>query len=233
MGIYRGPYQGQGYIYDGVILSLDAADTRSYPGTGSTWFDLSPIGNDQPLAGGLTTSNIGGAIAMNLDADGKKVLNGPLAGQTQQKEFSMESWYYPAASELPTSTDSYKTIIQLTGGSQKFHSWRTTLRLNSYSYNTSPPGYHHTGAAVPRETWCHMATVYDLNDSKCYQWTNGVKTFQTTSGTPLLNTGVYLMGAGANRQLSGGVAVLRVYNRALTDEEVLFNFNNSRRRFGI
>ena len=34
-------YTGPHIVTDGLILSLDAASTRSYPGTGTTWYDLS------------------------------------------------------------------------------------------------------------------------------------------------------------------------------------------------
>jgi hypothetical protein len=36
----------QKYNRDGLILHLDATDVDSYPGSGTTWFDLSPLGNN-------------------------------------------------------------------------------------------------------------------------------------------------------------------------------------------
>lgn len=232
MAIFRGPYQGQGYIYDGVILSLDAANPDSYPGTGTIWYDLSPLGNNIELFVGLTTTEIGGVVAMNIDIDGKYAA-GDCAGQAAG-DSTMESWYYPSAVDTPGGTDTTATIIQTPGGNAKYHVFgRSNRKLYTYSYGTSPAGYHFTGASVPREVWCHMVSAYDLDNSKLYQWTNGVKTSVTTSGSPTASTGVSIGRQTANRQLAGGVSVIRIYNRALTDEEVLFNFNNSRRRFGI
>src|SRR6056300_111169 len=38
-------------VRDGLVLHLDAANVKSYPGSGSTWFDLSGNGNNFTLAG--------------------------------------------------------------------------------------------------------------------------------------------------------------------------------------
>jgi hypothetical protein len=41
-------------VQDGLVLWLDAADSRSYPGTGNTWYDLSPSNNNGNLNYGVT-----------------------------------------------------------------------------------------------------------------------------------------------------------------------------------
>ena len=42
-------------VTDGLILHLDARNPASYPGSGTTWFDLSGVGNNFTLdAVGLT-----------------------------------------------------------------------------------------------------------------------------------------------------------------------------------
>ena len=34
-------FTGPNIVQDGLVLALDAGSTRSYPGTGTTWYDLS------------------------------------------------------------------------------------------------------------------------------------------------------------------------------------------------
>ena len=46
MGVSAGP----DLIQDGLTLSLDAADRNSYPGSGTTWTDLSSLGNNGTLS---------------------------------------------------------------------------------------------------------------------------------------------------------------------------------------
>jgi hypothetical protein len=41
-------------ITDGLVLYLDAANTRSYPGSGTVWTDLSRVGNNGTLTNGPT-----------------------------------------------------------------------------------------------------------------------------------------------------------------------------------
>ena len=47
MGIKRGPTP---IVTEGLVLYLDAANYRSYPGSGTDWIDLSGYGNHATLA---------------------------------------------------------------------------------------------------------------------------------------------------------------------------------------
>ena len=53
MGIGYGPR----VITDGLVLALDAADVSSYPGSGTTWTDLSGNGNNGTLVNGVGYDN--------------------------------------------------------------------------------------------------------------------------------------------------------------------------------
>ena len=46
-----------GYVTSGLVLYLDAADTKSYPGTNAAWYDLSTSQNNGTLTGGVSYSN--------------------------------------------------------------------------------------------------------------------------------------------------------------------------------
>ena len=56
MGVFAGPEINE----DGLILVLDAGNTKSYPGSGTTWSDLSGNGNDGTINGATHTSGTGG-----------------------------------------------------------------------------------------------------------------------------------------------------------------------------
>jgi hypothetical protein len=49
-------------VTDGLVLCLDAANARSYPGTGTTWTDRSGNGNDGTLTNGPTFDSDNGGI---------------------------------------------------------------------------------------------------------------------------------------------------------------------------
>ena len=44
---------------DGLLLCLDAANIKSYPGTGNTWFDISGNGRNANIRSGVEFSNNG------------------------------------------------------------------------------------------------------------------------------------------------------------------------------
>jgi hypothetical protein len=57
---------GGNIITDGLVLLLDAANSKSYPGTGTTWTDLSRSGNNGTLINGPTfNSGNGGSIVFD------------------------------------------------------------------------------------------------------------------------------------------------------------------------
>jgi hypothetical protein len=59
-------FTGPNIITDGLVLALDAANNRSYPGTGTTWSDLSGNGNSGTLTNGPTfNSGNGGSIVFD------------------------------------------------------------------------------------------------------------------------------------------------------------------------
>jgi hypothetical protein len=58
---------GPDLIQDGLVLCLDAANTKSYPGSGTSWVDLSGNGNNGTLTNGPTFSSTNGG---NIFFDG-------------------------------------------------------------------------------------------------------------------------------------------------------------------
>jgi hypothetical protein len=54
MGFFRGP----NIVRDGLVLALDAASPRSYPGSGTTWYDLSGNGNNGTLVNSTFSNNV-------------------------------------------------------------------------------------------------------------------------------------------------------------------------------
>ena len=49
-------------VTDGLVLALDAGNTKSYPGSGTDWYDRSGNGNDGTLTNGPTYSSDDGVI---------------------------------------------------------------------------------------------------------------------------------------------------------------------------
>jgi hypothetical protein len=218
-------------VRSGLLVSLDAGNSQSYPGSGTTWTDLSGMGNNITINGGATTSTFAGATAFNLDADGKW-FSGTLTGTMPSTNATLEAWIYPAASEV-TSGDR-GTIILLSGGSGIYMSWnKGNGYLSNYWYSHSPEGYHETNGPSSRGAWTHWCSVWNNSDGKLYQYVNGSVNSVSTSGNASTGTSLSIGREGSSRQFSGGIAVIRIYNTALTSAQVLQNFDAIKRRFGL
>jgi hypothetical protein len=54
-------------VTDGLVLNLDAGDPRSYPGSGTSWTDLSGNGNTGTLTNGPTYNNANGGTLFLME----------------------------------------------------------------------------------------------------------------------------------------------------------------------
>ena len=83
----------------------------------------------------------------------------------------------------------------------------------------------------------HISATYDGMQQKIYQ--NGVlvNTVNTTLGIgnpPSYNLVIGALGhAPATYNLNGNIYLARIYNRALSSEEILQNFNTTKKRFNL
>jgi len=112
-------------------------------------------------------------------------------------------------------------------------SWnKSNQKLSSYWYDRNSNGYHESGASMQRYQWHHLCSVW--TGSQLNQFTDGVKTVVSNiTGNSPTGTNVEIGMESIGRQFAGGIAIIRIYNSALTDEEVYQNFNASRARFGV
>ena len=56
-------------VTNGLVLCLDAANSKSYPGSGTTWTDLSGRGNNGTLVNGVgyNSGNLGSLVFDGVD----------------------------------------------------------------------------------------------------------------------------------------------------------------------
>lgn len=106
--------------------------------------------------------------------------------------------------------------------------WRTYNNPSSYTSLTAASSYLSTTA------WSHVVATYASGSKKIY--VNGVEVASDTSTGTLAtnNTGMFIgeYGSGGYRY-NGSIGSVRVYNRALTQEEIIRNYNAQRGRYGI
>jgi hypothetical protein len=216
MGVKVGPR----IIQNGLILDVDAAVPRSYSGTGLTANGL--IGG----IGGTLVNGVGFGTTNNgfFTFDGSNdYINFGNSSTLQQTSGTISAW---AKTSAPGG--SYRGIIAKQGAYGLFY---VTGQL--WIYDWVADFGRSTGIDIADNTWKNVVLTYQSgvsNGTRIY--INGVSVLTTTI-TVLNQTGNLFGGAEANagQYAACQISSFNMYNRALTAQEVLHNYNTTKGRF--
>lgn len=226
---------GPSIVQNGLIVNLDAANVSSYPGSGTTWYNLGSNGGSVSQGGAYMPAwgSLGGAVCFNFNQVGAYFINNSFftsAFPTPASALTIDVWIYPAASEL--SAGDRGNICRANNGNAFYMSWnKSSQAMSNYWYGKTNEGYFESGAAVSRSLWSNFVAVWYPNI--LYQYTNNVQTSANTYGFNANTTNGLQIGWEADsRQFSGGIAIIKMYNRALSSQEVNQNYQVTKTRFG-
>ena len=214
-------------VSSGLVLYLDAANARSYPRTGPTWFDRSGNANNGTFNGGVGYSGSNfGTLTFDGTDDYVACAN---AANNQITVGTISAWI-----NANNGNAGYNGIIV------KQSAWGLFVTDNKLlTYDWGNTAGRDTGITVGNSTWNYVAM-----------------TFTETIGTPSNNTIVYLNGSpvltttvkhsnhGIELQIGGGgisnsqyfggnISQVSIYNRALTATEIAQNYNALKGRYGL
>ena len=213
----------------GLTAYYDVMDPACWVDGSSTLYDLASSSN-LTAYGSITKSTFGSAIGWNFNAVGK-YFQGSIATQAD-KNLTIEAWLYPAASEVVAGDRG--TIVILSGGQSAYMSWnKGNQYLSNYWYSHSPEGYHETNGPSARGAWHHWCSVWDYQQGYLYQYVDGSVRKVDTVGNAAHGADLRIGKESDDRQFSGGMAVIRIYRRALFPEEVYDHWYAEKGRFGV
>jgi len=243
-------------VQSGLVMNLDASFKSSYPGTGTTWTDISYNGNNGTLTNGpVFGTSSGGQIAFDGVNDFAKI---PL-NLSSYSQITVEIWY------------------KMNPGGSNLAAWGGMLWEHSSDWNSNPGAFglavnsggcsndlnlmhtnHNGGSGAINyqfnsgTTWsCHVNIFSNIADStgrlvyvngqlKPFVLTNtcsGVAfstSTATTNSTAFRNDFLYLSSRnGQSGFINGNIGLIRIYGRKLSATEVLQNFNATKSRFGL
>ena len=226
-------------VSDGLIFCVDAGNTKSYPGSGTVWSDLSRTQVTGSLTNGPTfnTSN-GGSIVFDGTND-NVVFSNTLGNNISN--ITLEAWVILNRTNITTNVDH----IVSKGNSGDFQYALRVVNVNSngsvsvLAWQADGNDYTYANSITPLNDgkWHHIIGVIQEGVSATL-YVDGVskQTRTTLDGTwNKTGSGSFMIGGradGAN-YLTGSVASVRVYNRALSATEVLQNYNALKGRFGL
>jgi hypothetical protein len=221
---------GPNTVTSGLVLELDAGNIKSYPGSGTAWYDKSGYANNGTLINGPTFNNANnGSIVF----DG--VDDYAITSQSQSfDDFSVCAFFKDTASTgyarivdaryrdgFWFGRDGSPGVSNRYGGGCK--------QTAGYNFITLTAGQWHFLAMTRSGT---TLTVYG----------DGITNTNTTTGGSgptalhLLSVGATINDGDPTPQrdwFTGNISSVQIYNRALSAPEVLQNFNATKTRFGI
>ena len=216
-------------VTDGLTFTIDAANKRSYPGSGTTWFDIVGSNNATLTNGPTFSTDNSGIISFDGSNDIVTVPNQLLFADPQNL------------------TVEYFINILDTNGDQLYGIFSNSKRLyhgvyNGYwdigyggtAWNTSS----NTNKQILVDGWNHVTFTVTGGTAKIYiNAVANTRTITDTSGFNFSSGDLYGIGGFMNPSYNNGysgvnkLSYLRVYNRGLTAAEVTQNYNVLKDRF--
>jgi hypothetical protein len=236
-------------VVDGsLVLWLDAGQTTSYPGTGTTWTDLSGKGNNGTLTSGPTyNATNGGSIVFDGTNDYVTASNAVRIGGKNVSCTVDIAFYLPSGGGGWLVTNERESN---NNGQGWYWCDNTQLYFSQHSSGNPPYEYKCTASGtgfsnIRINGWniVSFSVNVGITSMSCNFMINGYSetitnnslVFDGTESTTDDNIDIgrfrnYIYGTTyANVR----VASLRIHNRALATDEMTTNFNALRRRYGI
>jgi len=210
---------------NGALLYLDAGQSASYPGSGTTWTDLSGNGRNGTLTSGPAYSRAdGGSIVFDGVNDYVQCSGSPTVTAA-----TFLVWMRRNGPQ-----DDYDGILYSRGSAATGIGFFSTTNKISYTWNDAANTWGwDSGLTIPDLTWCMVAvsvtstsaTAYLCQSSGITSATNTVNHTSTTLDD--IKIGLDDL---ASRYFNGRIATAVIYNRALSADEITQNFNALRGR---
>lgn len=219
-------------VTDGLVLCLDAGNTKSYIGSG-TWSDISRGGNNGTLVNGPTFSSLNGGSILFDGIDDYVDLGGSLNLK-------------PTTSITVSTWIRFNAMVANVRVLSDWHQSGATDRWTFYIANSNTVWWYlktlsSGDAEVPfspvlLNTWYNFTGVY--NGISQIFYVNGVF-HNSIPKTGVMNTSTTTQPIRLGGQVSAGghhngnISTTLIYNRDLSATEILQNYNATKTRYGL
>lgn len=219
-------------VTTGLQLNLDAGDAASYPGSGSSWTDLVSAKVFTLYNSPTYSSNNGGYL--NFDPASSQWADATSL-PSSLANWTVEAWHYYAGTNNNGSpcivTEAYAGgPINYTVGNCTDSSPNLQVGYwDGSSFHPTPQG-----TVLTAGQWYQVVGTYDGTANRLYLNGAFVSSTASTSAAQSGGAGIRLMRRwDADQYWGGRLAIVRIYNAALTTEQISGNYNANRSRFGI
>jgi len=237
-----GLIEGRPWIYSivtsGLLLQLDAGDSASYPGSGTTWTDLSTYQNDATLTNGPSFISSGSASYLSFNGTNQFA---PVTTSKMNVTYTGKTTMFAIRTvNANTGNAIYRNLF---GGST------AARNFNTYMYHISGTTWRLHLSTGPASPWAYSASSsFTVTDNQwivvaATQTTDGVVTYYVNGqpiGTPntgvtfyqFINSGIEAV-ARSDNYWRGDIGSVAIYGQALNASQIQQNFNALRGRYGL
>lgn len=231
-------------VRNGLVLHLDAANPKSYPGSGNTWFDLSGRNNHGTMTSVTYDSTNNGNMLFNNGADSVQVAHNSdfnfSSVMTISTWIKVNSFNVSLIYNIVSKKPSYNST-QIGWMCQYDYRTNGVLQFrnnNGTVLNDSTPTANLNNTALLNQTVNYVNSVWVISGSSVVYYINGVNRgtgtaayTNTDSSTP-----IYIgktVGSLGDDAILSNISNVSIYNRPLSATEVYQNFEALRGRYGI
>jgi hypothetical protein len=237
-----GSYAGPEIADSGLLLYLDANNTKSYPGSGTAWYDLSGNGNHFTIYNGVTYSN--GALV--FDGVNDYASSDSNINFTSLSSVTIEIWLkctntvdgmaFEHTANWNTNAGGLGLYTNSTGGTQ----YTNLLHTN---HNTEIARNYLFAMGT---TWNSHVNIYSIISDATGRltYTNGASqsfaaisydtTTTTSAGGSFANSKMYLASRGGTGAfLNCSISAFKIYNYKQTAAQIAQSYSALRGRYGL
>ena len=215
-------------ITSGLVMCLDAKNPRSYPGSGSVWYDASGNGYNC-VFGSTPTWNSSGWFTFNGSSNYGTITNSPTINWASAQTVLIVMNH--------TNTDNRRNVWNQAYGGYGTWTHEGGNYFNYYYGNAgadTTPYTALTGGSTPTNTWYSMCITRSTSTVTWYQNTTVQSSMGNPYGTLANTTANITIGLGyTGVYWAGNISMILAYTRTLSSDEVEQNFNALRGRYNI
>ena len=221
-------------VSSGLELYYDPSNSASYPGSGTTLFDLSASGVNATISGSPTDAGNWFTFTGT-----QSIQTGNLFGLFSGWQHSLEIWVRPtiACCAFSDCGSSSYTSSGFHNTGLEFYNVGPFVINNAMLWNGAVTRVG--GGTTPLNNWYQVVRVYN-GTNIAYAYVNKVKSADTSITWTVPNPGWYLSFGSSDTTFfstgtafQGSIGVIRLYNKVLTLAEVTQNYNADKSKYGL
>ena len=219
-------------VTNGLVLCLDAANTKSYVSGSTIWNDISKGGNTGTLTNGPTFSSANGGSIV-FDGTNDYINCGNSTSLSITSNIALSTWIN--STTLFSAQNFPPFIIKGINISYMLYGNSSTNQVRLRIGDNMAANVIDAVSTIAINSWYNIVGTYDGTNMRIY--INGTldNTKSRTGTIPVGSDSVYIgyNPVGEALVYNGRIAQTQIYNRALSATEIKQNYNATKGRYGL